>query len=581
MADETREIRARVDIVDLVSQRVSLKKAGKNWKGLCPFHEDSNPSFDVNPAMGRYRCWACGESGDIFNWVMKTQNVDFREALQILAKQAGVTLSHTGPKQDASQREMWQTAMAEALAFFQEQFGKSAHAKEYCQKRGLSKETLDSWEIGYAPDVGDALAGVLKRKGLSLAECKQLFLVDQDPSGGYFDKFRARLIFPIRDERGELVAFGGRLLGDGHPKYINSGDTPIYRKSRVLYGMNRAKDALQKERRAILVEGYLDVIACHEAGLKGALASLGTSLAEDHAKLLKRWCDEVAILYDSDPAGQKAARRAIDVLRAEGLKVRVALMPEGEDPDTLLKNGGAAALKKTIEKSVAPLEFEIRELQKRLKPEDEEFWTELIAILGGAPSEMEMDRFIVQMAPLYPGLRDPIAAQKAIRREVSRHRRRPAPRGNGQPEAAVPKRPEGPQKTTLSASEVAVIGALLREDLREEAWDALQDASLMVTRLGIDLAEAVNGAFPLKAPEGPPALWLAEVEPESLRAKLAEVAADPRVEVIREQVLADALRHLRAQKESRELANIKSQGLDDSARTDYLERLRRLKAPKQ
>ncbi len=579
MADETREIRARVELLDLVSQRVSLKKAGRNWKGLCPFHEDRNPSFTVSPETGRYKCWSCGEGGDIFTWVMKTQNVDFKEALQILAKAAGVTLSRQLGKDNSSQREVWQVAMAEALSFFKEQLSKSTLAKEYCRKRGLAKETLEEWEIGYAPDVGDALAGTLKRKGLPLADCKQLFLVDQDPGGGFFDKFRSRLIFPIRDERGELVAFGGRLLGDGHPKYINSGDTPLYRKSRVLYGMHRAKEALQKERRAILVEGYLDVIACHEAGIKGALASLGTSLAEDHAKLLKRWCDEVAILYDSDTAGQKAARRAVEVLRVEGLKVRVALMPDGEDPDTLLKGGGAAALRKTIEKSVSPMEFEIYELHKRFKPDDEEFWTEAVEVLTMAPNEMELDRFIVQLAPLYPETRDPVAAQKAIRREVARRKKRPAPRVYGAGASAPPaaeqvSSPVHPPTSSLKAAELTILRGFLDEGLREQSWEVMQDSTLMVTRLAIELANVINGTFPMKAPEGPPSLWLSELQPESYRAVMNDLQFDRRMAQLNETVLRDAIELLQTDKRRREFAQQKATGVD---RNELYLQLKKLK----
>lgn len=573
MADETREIRARVDLVDLVSQRVSLKKAGKTWKGLCPFHEDRNPSFTVSSETGRYKCWSCGEAGDIFTWVMKTQNVEFKDALQILAKAAGVTLSRSGPKQDSSQREVWQTAMAEALSFFKEQLAKSSHAIEYCERRGLSKEVLETWELGYAPDVGDALAGTLKRKGLPLAECKQLFLVDTDSSGGFFDKFRARLIFPIRDERGELVAFGGRLLGDGVPKYINSSDTPIYRKSRVLYGMNRAKEALQKERRAVLVEGYLDVIACHQAGVTGALASLGTSLAEDHARLLKRWCDEVVILYDSDAAGQKAAHRAVDILKVEGLKVRIALMPDGEDPDTLLKSGGTGAVLRTIEKSVAPMEFDLHELQKRLKPSQTEFWDEAVGILATAPNEMELDRFIVQLAPLYPGLRDPVEAIKTIRREVDRQRKRPAPRVPYVAKAIVEPAVVVTDVQSLKVAELIVLRAFLSEDLREAAWEALQDADLMMTGLGADIASAINGAFPLKAPEGPPSLWLSEVQPEAMVGALNDLQYDRRVAQLSETVLSDTIEGLKTRKVKREFTQKKSTSAD---RNDLLMQLRKL-----
>ncbi|MFQ3677909.1 MAG: DNA primase, partial [Fimbriimonadaceae bacterium] len=300
MAGEREEIRARISIVELVGQRVSLKRTGKDWKGLCPFHPDKNPSFSVSETTGRYRCWSCGETGDVFSWVMKTQNVDFPEALEILARQAGVELTPRAGAPDHSLRVRQLAAMEEALKFFREQLVRSREALGYVERRGLDQEILDAWEIGYAPADGSPLSRRLGKAGFPLEMCRDLFLVDQSGSG-YRDKFFNRLMFPIRNERGELVAFGGRVLGDGHPKYINSGDTPIFRKSRVLYGMFRAREAMRRRRHAVLVEGYLDVIACHRAGVDTAVASLGTALAEEHAQLLRRWVDEVTIFYDGDP----------------------------------------------------------------------------------------------------------------------------------------------------------------------------------------------------------------------------------------------------------------------------------------
>src|SRR5947209_3610497 len=223
MSDEISEIRARIDIVDLIGQAVALKRKGKSFLGLCPFHEDHNPSFNVSPDMGRYTCWSCKENGDIFSWVMKTQNVAFPEALQILAEKAGVKLR--GHSDEArSVRANQRAAMEAALSFFQEQLSKTPAAVQYCDRRGLTEAIRSHWELGYAPDLGEALTVFLQRKGFRLADCKPLFLVDGDEHG-YRDKFRARLMFPIRDEKGELVGFGGRVIGDGNPKYINSSDT--------------------------------------------------------------------------------------------------------------------------------------------------------------------------------------------------------------------------------------------------------------------------------------------------------------------------------------------------------------------
>lgn len=424
MNDDRDEIRRRIDLVDLVSQRVRLKRSGKNYTGLCPFHDDKSPSFTVNPALARYTCYACGEKGDAFTWVMKTQGLEFREALHQLAEQAGVKLtSYTGPTQDKSEREGWLSTMQSALIFYRNELNKSSTAKSYCENRDIPQAVIDEWELGYAPDVREALVSQLKRDGHQLVEAERLFLVQGDQQTGYRDKFFSRLMFPIRDDRGDLVGFGGRVLGDGTPKYINSSDTPLYRKSRVLYGFHKARDRMMKERHAVLVEGYLDVIACHRAGVKEAVASLGTSLAEDHAKLLKRFCDKVTILYDADKAGEKAAMRAVEILGEVGLQCRIALMPPGEDPDTLLRQKGAEAVQEAVAKAESPFDFEIRLLESRTGVLSDEFWEQIPLVLAKAPTELDLERHVLRLAGQHPAIPNSQAAASALRREVNKQRR--------------------------------------------------------------------------------------------------------------------------------------------------------------
>ena len=424
MNDDRDEIRRRIDLVDLVSQRVRLKRSGKNYTGLCPFHDDKSPSFYVNPALGRYTCFSCGEKGDVFTWTMKTQGLEFREALQLLADQAGVKLtSYSGPTQDKSEREGWLATMQSALIFYRNELGKSSTAKTYCDNRDIPQSVIDEWELGYAPSVREGLVSQLKRDGHQLVEAERLFLVQGDQQNGYTDKFFGRLMFPIRDDRGDLVGFGGRVLGDGTPKYINSSDTPLYRKSRVLYGFHKARDRMMKERHAVLVEGYLDVIACHRAGVKEAVASLGTSLAEDHAKLLKRFCDKVTILYDADKAGEKAAMRAVEILGEMGLQCRIALMPQGEDPDTLLRQKGAEAVQEAVTKAESPFDFEIRLLESRLGILSDEFWEQIPLVLARATTELDLERHILRLAGQHPAIPNAQSAAAALRREVNKHRR--------------------------------------------------------------------------------------------------------------------------------------------------------------
>lgn len=571
MTDERDEIRSRISIVELVGASIPLKRAGRDWKGLCPFHADKNPSFTVSERLGTYRCWSCGEKGDVFQWVMKTRNVEFREALEILAEMAGITLQARGTPVDKSERARQRSMMDLALGFFREQFTRSPAAREYVARRALEPEIVEAWELGYAPDVGDALATVLKRQGHTLSEGRELFLVDEDSHGGFFDKFRGRLIFPIRDEKGDLVAFGGRLLGDGVPKYINSSDTPLYRKGRVLYGMHRALDALKDEKRAVLVEGYLDVIACHRAGVRSAVASLGTSLSEEHAKLLRRWCEEVVILYDADSAGQKAAERAIDVLQAEKVRIRVALMPEGEDPDTLLRTQGPAAVKRAVESGIRPVEFRLNRLMKRVPTSDEAFWPEAVSILAAEPSEMELDRQIVRLAGMYPNMPNPMLAQNALRRWVGQTRQRPGREpGRGRPAVAV----SAPKLSELDAAEITIFRAVLEEPFRRRGWELCSRTDLFVTEAGRLAATDVRTTFSDSPPEGSIAVWLYRFEREELRDLFEKIESDFRTARLTMPYLEDAVKSLERRVEERQLAEMK-QG--EASKADIFKRLKELK----
>ena len=568
MSDERDEIRRRINLVDLVAQRVTLKQHGKVWKGLCPFHNDRNPSFQVDPAMGRYVCWACGEKGDCFDWVQKNLNVGFREALEVLARDTGVVLKgYDGPSK--VERLRYEDAMEEAMRFFRSEIDRSTAALSYCERRGLDSATLATWEVGYAPDVGDALASRLRRNGFQLAECQTLFLVEGDSGAGYRDKFRGRLIFPIRDEQGKLVAFGGRLLGEGHPKYINSGDTPMYRKSKVLYGMNRAKEPMASSRRGVLVEGYLDVVACHRAGLDSAVASLGTSLTQEQARLLKRWCERVTVLYDADEAGAKAADRAADVLQAEGLAVEIALMPPGEDPDTLLRAAGAGAVVAAAEGGVAPIAHRLAQLELRVTPSEDGYWEEAFEVLAGARSPMELDRFSVLLASKYPYTRDSVQAQKSIRRGVDAKRRELRSRAHGAaPSQAVVVHRVAQTPVDLNTAERAVLLAFLEPELCARAWDVFREGDRFFTRSGVVLSTTIAGVFLDAPPVGQPRDWLHLIEDDDVRELIEAVrahavrpesaGAPPSLEV-----LVDALGDLRRLRRGRYVEDVKKGSLDD------------------
>ncbi len=541
MSDERDEIRRRIDLVDLVGQRVRLKKSGKNYTGLCPFHEDKSPSFMVSPTTGRYKCFACGESGDVFTWTMKTQGLDFREALELLAKEAGIELQKGGasPAQ-RSDRVRRLEAMEFALRFFRDAFLKSEAATQYCLRRGFEKVVTDKWEIGYAPDVGDALAVALKKAGYSLDECKSLFLVERDGGGGYYDKFRGRLMFPIRNERGELVGFGGRLLGDGTPKYVNSSDTPLFHKSHVLYGYFQARDRLMKDSHAILTEGYFDVIACHRAGVTGAVASLGTAFTEDHAKLLKRFASKVTILYDGDGAGQKAALRALEILEQTGLDVRIARTPQGSDPDTVLQKEGAEAVQKLVDDAVIPLDFELALLEKNNPVSSADFWKQVLPVLAKAKSNVDLERHLMRLAAVHPEISDFRSAQRAIRADVAEWKRQAA--RATQPDAPIVgpgvARRLKPNIKGLHSWELVLFRAILDDRLKKEAWSAVTDPGLMVTTIGRQLANELAEVFGSTIPVDPAQVWLTRLD-DVLREALAELEFARTEQIVsKEQVLA-------------------------------------------
>lgn len=582
MADERDDIRARIDLVELVGQKVALKRAGKNWRGLCPFHDDKNPSFNVSPDIGYYRCWACGERGDVFDWVMKTQNLTFREALEQLAKQAGITLKPRVGEASKSEVEERAAAMDEAQRFFRASLASAAIALEYCDRRGLTKEVRDAWELGYAPDLGEALAIHLHKKKHSLALCRTLFLVDQDGGGGYYDRFRGRLMFPIRDERGQLVAFGGRLLGDGQPKYVNSGDTPIYRKSRVLYGLHLAKKKMLETRRAVLVEGYLDVIACHRAGVDEAVASLGTSFAEDHGRLLKRWCDHATVLYDGDEAGQKAAERACEGLRIAGIEAAVALVPPGDDPDTLLKREGPHAVKLAASDGLSPLAFTLRRLEMREDPGGAPFWTEAIAALATCDSPAEVDRHVTDLAAKFMKGQPESTARITLYSRIKDHRR--VARQRGAPIKAVIQ--TMPMSTGMNAPEAVVFRAFVGEPLRRQAWEAIREPELLWTEAARTLAQSILPVFAEAPPAGPAKEWIGSLEDPEMRSRLADIEFFSGYKVAGKliedsatpEALEAALQTLRRQREERRIGEIKGEDPSDEKLAAIMDRLRSLKA---
>jgi DNA primase len=358
MNSDLDEIKNRVDIVELVSDHVPLKRAGQNYKGLCPFHSEKTPSFMVSPVKQIFHCFGCGAGGDIFGFVMKYEGVEFRDALEMLAKRAGVELKKLSPGQQGLRQEL-KAMQKEAVRFYADCLSRSETAMKYLKQRGIEEGVWKDFSLGYAPPGWHNVRDHLKGKGFPEDRIMQSGLVAAGNKGPY-DIFRERILFPIFDMHGEAIAFGGRVMGDAMPKYLNSPDTPLFRKGETLYALSTARDGIREKGYSIVVEGYLDAIMCHQYGLDNAVAPLGTALTQGHLRKLGRLAGNVLLIFDGDQAGVAAAKRSLPPVMEQGLRAKVLLLPEGEDPDSLLREKGPEHMKGLIAGASTPVDFFLR-----------------------------------------------------------------------------------------------------------------------------------------------------------------------------------------------------------------------------
>jgi len=355
------EIKARLDIIDVISEYVELKKAGSNYKGLCPFHSEKTPSFMVSPEKQIFHCFGCGAGGDMFGFIMKYENSTFPEALEVLARRAGVELKKGPARRSRSGADALYRLHEEAAVFYQKELSKSAKARDYLKARGMSREMVETFRLGYAPGRSGSLHRYLKDKGFDDRVLESSGLIKVSEDGKHFDMFRDRIMFPIGDTRGRVIAFGARLIGsaDGAkmPKYINSPETPIFKKGHTLFGFNIAREHIRKKGYAIISEGYTDVITFHQFGFQNVVAPLGTALTEDHVRQIRSATKKLLLLFDGDEAGLRAARRALPLIYANGMRAKVLLLPEGADPDTFLRERGAKEMQKLFPGSRELVDF--------------------------------------------------------------------------------------------------------------------------------------------------------------------------------------------------------------------------------
>jgi len=363
------EVLDRTDIVELIASYIPLKRAGRNFKALCPFHNEKTPSFVVSPDKQIYHCFGCSEGGNAFNFLMKHERLEFMEAVEMLAEKAGIQLPRQNePSVPKSETTKMYSANQLASGFyhyslFQMEYGKQAAS--YLQKRGVKSETLKELKIGYAPNSWDALIKHASTKGSSKEALEKAGLILPGKQGSHYDRFRNRIVFPIFNVKGSVIGFGARVLDESLPKYINSPETDIFNKSKHLYGLNFAVEHIKSKDAAIIVEGYLDFLTLYQAGIRNVVAPLGTSLTTGHVRLLKRYSKNVIMVFDSDQAGEHATLRGLDILVAEGMNVKVMRLPEGYDPDSFVGEKGAEEFMKKADEAKGLFEYKLDLLVSR------------------------------------------------------------------------------------------------------------------------------------------------------------------------------------------------------------------------
>ena len=399
------ELAERSDIVDVVGSYVRLsKKSGSNLFGLCPFHSEKTPSFSVSPDKQIYHCFGCGKGGGVFSFIMEIENLSFPEAVEFLAKRAGMPMPEESQDAESRKRSRMLALNKDAARFFYGELSVPGGqpARDYMARRRIGPATAKNFGIGFAPDSWDALRQAMRAKGYSDFELFDAGLVRKGKSGGFYDTFRNRLMFPVIDVRGNVIGFSGRILGDGEPKYMNSPETLVFNKSRNLFALNLAKKS--KSGYIILSEGNIDVVSLHQAGFDSAVASLGTSLTPEQARLLSRYTDTVIIAYDNDNAGQKASQRAIGILEKLDLKVKVLSLSGAKDPDEYIKTKGPDAFRNLLEGSENQLDYRLGQIRAKYKLEEPAekaaFLQEAAQMLSSIPRAVERQVYAMRVAEM-------------------------------------------------------------------------------------------------------------------------------------------------------------------------------------
>jgi len=402
------QVRAAVDLVDVVSEYVQLRKSGRAYLGLCPFHSEKSPSFNVNADRQFFHCFGCGAGGDVFSFMMKIEQLTFPEALQKLADRAGIIIPQQqredSPKHSAKQL-MYEAhqLVAKLYHYVLMHTPYGTEARRYLEKRGMSVQTIEEFQIGFAPDSWDFLTQWLKKREFSQELMVEAGLLVKSENGRIFDRFRGRVMFPIHNSQGEVIGFGGRSLDGAHPKYLNSPETPLFNKSATLFNLHRARSVMRRRKQAILFEGYVDVISASQAGFGQGIASLGTAITEQQARLIRKNVEQVIICYDGDTAGQEATAKAIQLLQEAGCMIRIAPLPAGMDPDDYIRKYGSESFSQQVLLRAMPVTaFRLQHLRSKHvlqdKADQARYVQEALRIITQLNSPIERDMYERQLA---------------------------------------------------------------------------------------------------------------------------------------------------------------------------------------
>ncbi len=567
------EVRLRADLVEIVAEYTKLKRSGKTYRGPCPLHGGEGPNFSVDPTKGVFKCFVCGEAGDVFSFPMKHLGMDFLEAVRFVAGRAGVEIPEESEQRSAPDpHARYHEVNAFAADWYRRKLwegDEGSAAREYLKRRGISKDAAERFGVGWAPESWTAVGDAARKHGTANEILLELGLVKESTKGGRepYDAFRGRLIFPIEDLGGKVVAFGGRILGEAAehiPKYLNSPETPVYHKGDVLYGLGWSRGAIRKAERALVVEGYMDYVSLVAQGVENVVAPLGTALTTAQGALIARYARTVVLLYDSDLAGMKATFRSGDELLRAGIEVLVATLPEGEDPDSLVRSGGAKALRKYVDDAVDVLERKLQILERR------DFFSSIAGVrravdallptIRAASDEVLRGVYLTRIAEKTGVPRD--ALEREVAAESSREAR--APRGPATTERR--RIPQGRRADDYNVPPAGrrAIGAernLILLLLRDESWVERTARDIGPEDFTDPVYRAIfEKLLQLEGQRDPEGDWLTRFPPDAL-AVVEELRGDPEAEHMEalESFYADSLRRILARPFHERLAEIERQ----------------------